>query len=53
MRWVSAICALLLSLASAHAAPSLLGICHKDFNCDGVNKLYSGQDKLVISYLQI
>jgi len=52
MRWVSAICALLLSLASAHAAPSLLGICHKDFNCDGVNKLYSGQDKLVISYLE-
>jgi hypothetical protein len=33
-------------------APSLLGICHKDFNCSGVESLYAGQDKLIVSWLE-
>lgn len=42
----------LLVSIQATAAPSLLGMCHKDFNCDGVEKLYSGQDTVTISWLE-
>lgn len=34
------------------AAPSLLGICHKTWDCDATVKLYDGQDKLVLSWLE-
>lgn len=33
-------------------APSLLGVCHPKFNCRGVQKLYEGQDKLIIGWLE-
>jgi hypothetical protein len=40
-------------ISTAHAqAPSLLGICHPGFNCKGVQELYSGQDKIIISWLE-
>jgi hypothetical protein len=53
MKWVHIICILVHIYAPlAMAAPSLLGVCHKDFNCAGVERLYSGQDKVVISWLE-
>ncbi len=33
-------------------APSLLGVCHPEFNCKGVEELYKGQDKLILSWLE-
>ena len=33
-------------------APSLLGVCHPEFNCKGVEELYKGQDKLIIGWLE-
>jgi hypothetical protein len=33
-------------------APSLLGVCHPQFNCRGVEELYKGQDKLIIGWLE-
>jgi hypothetical protein len=53
MRFVHIICILLHIYAPvAMAAPSLLGVCHKDFNCNGVDRLYQSQDKLVIGWLE-
>lgn len=36
----------------ASAAPSLLGICHKDFDCSRVKELYAGQKVIVLSWLE-
>lgn len=49
MRWLLI---LMLMTGQAHAAPSLLGICHKDFNCTGVNDLYRGMSQVRISWLE-
>lgn len=38
--------------SSAYAAPSLLGICHPKFDCNAVNKLYDGQETIVLSWLE-
>ena len=51
MRSVVALLLLMVSV-EAWAAPSLLGICHPQFNCAGVDRLYRDQDKLVISWLE-
>lgn len=34
------------------AAPSLLGMCHKDWNCDATVKLYNGQESIVTGWLE-
>ena len=41
----------LIRVANAQA-PSLLGVCHPEFNCKGVQKLYQGQDRLIIGWLE-
>lgn len=51
MRAALVVLMLLLS-AEAWAAPSLLALCHKDFNCAGVKRLYREQETLVVSYLE-
>lgn len=33
-------------------ANSLLGICHKDFNCGSISSLYDGQETIVLSWLE-
>ena len=33
-------------------ASSLLGLCHPKFNCKGVQKLYEGQDTIILSWLE-
>lgn len=33
------------------AAPSLLGLCHKNWNCDATVKMYRGYDTLYLSWL--
>lgn len=38
--------------SSAMAAPSLLGLCHPKFNCNGVKSLYAGQERIILSYLE-
>lgn len=42
----------LLWITNAVAAPSLLGMCHKDFNCNGVKSLYTGQETIIIGWLE-
>lgn len=43
---------LLVSIqAPAIAAPSLLGMCHKDWNCDATKDMYRGNDTLFMSWL--
>lgn len=49
MKWLLAI---LFSIAPAYAAPSLLGVCHKDFPCRQVNNLYHGLERLEIGWLE-
>ena len=49
MKWLFA---LLFSISSAHAAPSLLAICHKDFPCKQVNNLYQGLNQVELSWLE-
>lgn len=39
-------------ISNALAAPSLLGLCHKDFNCNGVKSLYSGQATIITGWLE-
>lgn len=43
---------LLLLTVKAHAAPSLLGMCHKDWNCDATIKLYDSQERIILSWLE-
>jgi hypothetical protein len=53
MKWLRIICILVHIYAlEASAAPSLLGACHRNFDCARAEKLYSGQDKLIISWLE-
>jgi hypothetical protein len=42
----------LFSINTAYAAPSLLGICHKDFPCKQVNNLYQGLNQVELSWLE-
>ena len=49
MRWLLVV---LFSITNAHAAPSLLGICHKDFDCDAIYRLYNGLERLEIGWLE-
>lgn len=43
---------LLLVAVQAQAAPSFLGMCHKDWNCDATIKLYDSQERVILSYLE-
>lgn len=43
---------LLLVAVQAQAAPSFLGMCHKDWNCDATVKLYDNQERVILSYLE-
>jgi hypothetical protein len=43
---------LFLYVPIAHAAPSLLGICHPGFDCDAAYKLYDNQKSLTLSWLE-
>ena len=36
----------------ATAAPSLLGMCHKDWDCDATVRLYDGQESIVAGWLE-
>lgn len=49
MRWLLAV---LFSIAPAYAAPSLLGVCHKDFPCRQVNNLYHGLEQVELGWLE-
>ena len=49
MRWLLVV---LFSITNAYAAPSLLGICHKDFPCNRVNDLYQGLAQVELSWLE-
>jgi len=42
----------LLGALEVKAAPSLLGICHKNWNCSATVRLYEKQDSIVLSYLE-
>ena len=42
---------MLTRLPTADAAPSLLAMCHKDWNCDATVKMYRGHDTLRLSWL--
>ena len=50
MRWLLL---LLAVVSSAHAqAPSLLGLCHKDWNCTATLEMYADQDVIVAGWLE-
>jgi len=49
MRWLIP---LLFAISPAYAAPSLLGICHKDYPCKQVNDLYQGVNQVHLSWLE-
>jgi hypothetical protein len=34
------------------AAPSFLGLCHKDWNCDATVKLYDGQETIISGWIE-
>lgn len=40
-----------VQLPTASAAPSLLAMCHKDWNCDATVKMYRGHETLKLSWL--
>lgn len=50
MKWLVL---LLAVINTAYAqAPSFLGMCHKDWNCDATVKLYNGQERVILSWLE-
>lgn len=49
MRWLLVV---LFSITPAYAAPSLLGVCHKDFPCKYVNDLYHGLERVELGWLE-
>ena len=49
MRWLLVV---LFSITNAYAAPSLLGLCHKDFSCNRVNDLYQGLAQVELGWLE-
>jgi hypothetical protein len=49
MRWLLV---MLFSITPAYAAPSLLGVCHKDFSCKRVNDLYHGMEQVELGWLE-
>ena len=40
-----------VQLPTASAAPSLLAMCHKDWNCDATVKMYRSHETLKLSWL--
>lgn len=49
MKWLLVV---LFSITNAYAAPSLLGVCHKGFDCDKVNNLYQGLEQVELGWLE-
>lgn len=43
---------LLFWAGTASAAPSLLGMCHRQFDCNAVKSLYDGQETIVTGWLE-
>lgn len=51
MRILAILCLVVSNLAYADA-PSLLGLCHPQFNCTNVKKLYDGQETIIAGWLE-
>lgn len=47
-----AILLILFVSVHAHAAPSFLGMCHKNWNCDATISVYDGQESIVTGWLE-